>query len=147
MKRAVIVAMSLLFVFAGTACGNKKTDKIHLKADSQESREDSENREKITDEQALAAIRNYCFLANPELEKMVNSEDYTVYWNIESSDENQIVVLYRSYTAAFVRYYIDPVSGETYVTESAPGKTEEEERTDENFNLRDYLEIASRSPK
>lgn len=94
----------------------------------------------ITDDQALAAIQKYCYENNSELENIVNSGEYTVYWEIESSDASQIVVMYRSYTAAIIRYYIDPVSGETYVTEFVPGITEEEERTDESLNVRDYMD-------
>ena len=70
---------------------------------------------------------------------MTESDDYTIYWVIDSSDDNQVVVLYRSYTAAQVRYYIDRATGETYVTEFVPGITEEEERTDETFNINDYV--------
>ncbi|WP_026653263.1 hypothetical protein [Butyrivibrio proteoclasticus] len=94
----------------------------------------------ITDDEALLAIQKYCYENNSELENIVNSGEYTVYWEIESSDASQIVVMYRSYTAAIIRYYIDPVSGETYVTEFVPGITEEEERTDESLNVRDYMD-------
>ena len=101
---------------------------------------ESDSQERINDDQALAAIRNYCLISNPELEDMVNSEDYTTYWEIESSDDGQIVVLYRSYTGALVRYYIDAATGDTYVTEFVQGITDTEERTDETFNVKDYYE-------
>ncbi len=52
---------------------------------------------------------------------------------------DQIVVLFRSYTGALVRYYIDPASGETYVTEFVSGITPEEERTEETLNVKDYI--------
>ena len=94
--------------------------------------------ERIADEQALSAIRAYCYKKNPDLERMVNTEEYLIYWDISSSDENEIVVLFRSYTGAQVRYYIDRVTGDTYVTEFVPGITPEEERTDESFNVKDY---------
>ena len=57
----------------------------------------------------------------------------------ETKDGNEIVVLFRSYTGAQIRYYIDPVSGETTVTEFVPGVTDEEQRTDESLNAWDYL--------
>ncbi|MBR0352650.1 MAG: hypothetical protein IJH53_05540 [Oscillospiraceae bacterium] len=94
-----------------------------------------ENR--ISEEQALAAVRQYCFSNDPGLESLVNAGEYPVYWDV-SSDENVIVVLFRSYTGAQIRYYVDPVSGETYVTEFVPGITAEEERTAESLNVRDY---------
>ena len=48
-------------------------------------------------------------------------------------------MLYRSYTGAQIRYYVDPASGETYVTELVPGMIDEEQENGEKFNARDYL--------
>ena len=93
----------------------------------------------FADEQALAAVRNYCFAVNPDLKDIVKAEDYPAYWELASSDAQQIVVLFRSYTGAQVRYYVDRQTGETYVTEFVPGITDEEQRTDETFNVRNYL--------
>ena len=94
---------------------------------------------RISDEQALSAIRKYCFIQNPELEDMVDAGEYPVYWDVSSSTDSEIVVLFRSYTGALLRYYIDPVSGDTYVTEFVPGITPAEERTEESINVWDYL--------
>lgn len=99
----------------------------------------AEPAEKLSDEQALAAIRYYCFTMNPDLEGIVSAEEYPVYWEISSSAEDETVVLYRSYTGALVRYYVNRESGETYVTEFVPGITPEEQRADESFNAKDYL--------
>lgn len=93
----------------------------------------------ITEEDALYAIKAYCYINNPDLEEIVNEGTYTVYWEIESSDIDQIVVLFRSYTGAQIRYYIDRATGSAYVTEFVSGITEEEEKTDEFLNIKDYL--------
>ena len=93
----------------------------------------------LSDEQALSAIKRYCYISNPDLEDIVNVGEYPVYWEISSSDEHEIVVLFRSYTGAHIRYYIDRTSGEAYVTEFVPGVSSQEERTDEHFHVRDYL--------
>lgn len=93
---------------------------------------------KITEDQALMAIRKYCRTNNPDLEGMEDSEEYTLYWDVSTGEDGDIVVLYRSYTGAQIRYYIDPETGETYVTELVPGITDEEQRTDESFNIKDY---------
>ena len=93
----------------------------------------------ITDDQAIAAIRNYCHINNPDLADIEKAGEYPVYWDIASSNDKEIVVLFRSYTGAQVRYYINPASGDTYVTEFVPGITEDEERTDESFNVKDYI--------
>lgn len=94
----------------------------------------------ITEEQALVAIKNYCLEQNTDLENIVNSGNYTVYWNVESIDDADIVVLYRSYTGSQLRYYIDRFSGSTYSKEFVPGITEEEQWTNEYFNVKDYMD-------
>lgn len=94
----------------------------------------------LTDELALSAIQNYCLRENPDLESIVNAGEYQTYWEIESSDAQQIVVLFRSYTGALVRYYIERATGYTYVTEFVPGVTPEEQRTEESFNIWDQVD-------
>ncbi len=94
----------------------------------------------ITEDQALNAIRNYCFSEFPDLKDMYESGDYTIYWDVSTNENNEIVVLYRSYTAAEIRYYIDPRTGDAYTTELVPGIIDEEQRTDETLNIRDYIE-------
>ena len=93
---------------------------------------------RLTDEQALAAIRNYCWILNPDLEGIMKAGEYPVYWEISSSDEKEIVVLFRSYTGAVNRYHIDPVSGDAYVTELVQGTADQEQRTEESLNVWAY---------
>ena len=100
----------------------------------------SDATETITENQALSAIKKYCYANDPDLESKENSDEYTIEWGVTTNEEGQIVVLYRSYTAAEIRYYIEPASGDTYVTELVPGITDEEQRTDESLNVRDYME-------
>ena len=107
-------------------------------AQGQEQAPSEADTDTLTQEQALEAIKNYCFANNPELESMAESDEYTVYWDVTTNEKDEIVVLFRSYTGSETRYYVDPVSGETYVTERVPGIIEDEQRTDESFNVRDY---------
>ena len=93
----------------------------------------------ITKDQALEAIRQYCFDTNPGLKEMIASEDYTIYWDVTTDDSGEIVVLYRSYTGAEIRYYIDPESGDAHTTELVPGIIDEEQPSDETLNVRDYM--------
>jgi predicted small lipoprotein YifL len=95
--------------------------------------------EGLTDDQAIAAIAKYCAALNPDLEEIVNAGEYPAYWEIESSDAQQVVVLFRSYTGALVRYYIDRTTGDTRVTEFVPGITPEEMPSDESLNAWDYV--------
>ena len=99
---------------------------------------ESKGEKTISAEQAVSAVKKYCYCRNAELEAIVKAGEYTVGWELVSSDEHEIVVLYRSYTGAQIRYYIDPVSGETYVTESVPAVLPGERRTDEVLNIWDY---------
>lgn len=132
------LALVLPLITMVSGCGGSKTPAEPEKpASAAEAVVDSGADGTITDEQALSAIQDYCYASNPDLENIEG--EYPVNWEIESSDENAIVVLFRSYTGALVRYYIDPVSGETYVTEFVSGITPEEERTDETFNVKDYI--------
>ena len=112
MKRTLIAILALAMVTV-VGCGAKeepKNETVEM-ADVQvtPAPEVDENTDEqiITDEQALNAIKNYCFANNPDLKEMIGEDEYTLYWEIESSDDSEIVVLYRSYTGALVRYYID----------------------------------------
>ena len=100
---------------------------------------DSGVRPMLSDEVALSAVKQHCLDANPDLEDIVNAGEYPVTWEVTASDEKEIVVLYRSYTGAQLRYHVDRISGETYVTEFVPGITSEEQLTEESMNAWDYL--------
>ena len=124
----LVLALFMMTMLAG--CGGSK---------GASEANDPGNDETITDEQALEAIENYCYDKNPDLESIINETEYEVKWDVQSTDEQEIVILFRSYTGAEVRYYIDRATGDTYVTEFVSGITEEEERTDETFNVKDYF--------
>ena len=100
---------------------------------------DPQGERAMSEEQALAAVKRYCMSQNPDLEEIVKAGEHEVFWQISEHSEEQIVILFHSYTGADVRYYIDPVSGEAYVTEFVSGVTAEEQRTDETLNVWDYM--------
>ncbi|MBR4472937.1 MAG: hypothetical protein IKS55_04805 [Oscillospiraceae bacterium] len=93
----------------------------------------------FSDEQALSAVRTYCYSFNPDLESIVNAGVYPVSWEISVSGEKQVVILYRSYTGAEVRYYIDRDSGVVSETEYMPGLSPAEESTGVSFNIRNWI--------
>ena len=98
-----------------------------------------ESADTITEQQALDAIKQYNYLRDPKLKDMESSDEYTIFWDVSTNDNNEIVVLYRSYTAAEIRYYINPSTGDTYVTQFVKGVTDQEEKTDETFNIKEYM--------
>lgn len=151
MKRIIYSALvCVLSISVFTGCSKRNVDiKEDAFADNADQNisdqlvaeeETNEVEQAISEEQAITAIRKYCYICNPDLENIVNEGQYPVYWEVVSSDEKEIVILFRSYTGAQIRYYIDRNTGDTYVTEFIPGITDEEERTDEHFNVKDYLD-------
>jgi hypothetical protein len=121
-KKLILLACCLVFALAG--CGVEKENSSDAV---------------ITQEQALEAVKDHCIANNPSLEEMLGSEDYTTYFDVSTSEAGEIVVLFRSYTGAQIRYYVDPNSGDVYTTELVPGIIDEEQRTEETFNIKDYM--------
>ncbi|MBQ1576670.1 MAG: hypothetical protein IIZ83_06895, partial [Oscillospiraceae bacterium] len=52
---------------------------------------DGNGGETLSNEEALSAVRAYCLDADPELESIVEAEEYPVYWMVETSSEQQVV--------------------------------------------------------
>lgn len=134
---ALMLACSLALISLTGCISNKKPDSS---SEATASAAPAEVR-KMTDEQALTAITNYLYIKH-DLQNYKG--EAPCYWNIEkeTSTGETAVVYWRSYTAAFSYYYINRVSGETYVMVSEPG-SEEAKRTDETFNAWDYLNKTS----
>ena len=99
----------------------------------------------ITEDQAYNAVINYNKAIGSGIDEEINSDGYSEYWDVSTNEDGKIVVLYRSYTGAQTFYYVDPVSGETYITELVPGIIDEEQSTGETFNVRDYLTAQGQS--
>lgn len=156
-KRKTIVPVLLCVAALMTACGEEKAAETSslfetMDAETQSQKETSEqpaeptktetavaDTDVITEDQAYSAVINYNKAIGSGIDGEINSEGYSEYWDVSTNDEGKIVVLYRSYTGAQTYYYVDPASGETYVTELVPGIIDEEQETGEKFNARDYL--------
>lgn len=95
----------------------------------------------ITDDTALSAVQNLCLEENNGIVDVLAKGETPLYWVVESSDDKQVVVLYRSYTGSETRFYIDRVSGETYETDLVPGIIDEETENGVTFNVRDYIDL------
>ncbi|SEA61808.1 hypothetical protein SAMN05216349_11926 [Oribacterium sp. KHPX15] len=111
--------------------------KVQTKNVAQKTNTYSNTTRRLTDEQAEKAFLNYLYEYMPQL-KEEYYQDTTWYWDLVKSDENEILIKFRSYTAAQSYYYIDRYSGYTYVTrlDVVEGT---ETLTDRSFNLWDYL--------
>lgn len=138
-----IVLIGVLSISILTGCGYKRNetkDEISIIVEQIPDSTSDITSDSITDNQALESIQKYCYTNNPDLEKMVDEGQYQISWSVSLSNDDKIVILYRSYTGAEVRYYINRITGDTYVTEFVSGIMDEEQRTDETFNIRDYIE-------
>ena len=92
----------------------------------------------LTDEQALSAVRNWCIAADPELEAIEKAGEYPVYWEIAGSDDQEIVVLFRSYTGAQIRCHVERATGNASA-ELVPGSAPAEAQIGERFSAWAYV--------
>ena len=152
MKKRLTILFTGIMILCLVACGSKTEETSSLQVEeipaAQETVQTSETTEtaeaaettgKITEEQATQAIHDYCIESFPDLANMEGSDDYTLYWEASTNENGEIVVLYRAYTGALIRYYVNPETGDTYVTEQVPGIIDDEQRTEETLNVKDYI--------
>ena len=94
----------------------------------------------LSDEAILSGVKNYCYSENPDLKSIEEKGEYPVYWEIASSEDAEVVVLFRSYTGAQVRYYVERYTGLiSKITESQPSVSDEESVVAESISLWNYL--------
>ena len=139
MKKSFAVMLACVMALGLVACGTKTEETSSLQVEEIPAAEESVQVDKITEEQATQAIHDYCIESFPDLANMEGSDDYTLYWEASTNENGEIVVLYRAYTGALIRYYVNPETGDTYVTEQVPGIIDDEQRTEETLNVKDYI--------
>ena len=91
---------------------------------------------KITAEMAFEGVNNYCHSAYDWSVAKDNPDIMYVQMGEETDSAYQVV--FRSYTGAFVHFYVDKTSGTTRMVEEVPSLNVEEEAG--TINLFDYLE-------
>ncbi len=94
--------------------------------------EPSSSETQLTEEQAYEAIQNYCnetYGYTPDSSSM--------YIEIGDGTESEYQMRFRSYTGAFVYFYIDKVTGDARMVEKVPDLDVEEESG--TINVFDYL--------
>ena len=139
MKKKFAVMLACVMALGLVACGTKTEETSSLQVEEIPAAEESVQVDKITEEQATQAIHDYCIESFPDLANMEGSDDYTLYWEASTNENGEIVALYRAYTGALIRYYVNPETGDTYVTEQVPGIIDDEQRTEETLNVKDYI--------
>ena len=95
-----------------------------------------ESTDRITAEMAFEGVNNYC---HSTYDWSVAEENPSImYVTMGEETETEYQVIFRSYTGAFVYFYVDKASGTTRMVESVPSLDVEEETG--TINLSDYLE-------
>ncbi|MBR1401578.1 MAG: hypothetical protein IJ604_07025 [Prevotella sp.] len=91
---------------------------------------------KITAEMAYEGVDNYC---HKEYDWSVAEDNPDMmYIQMGEETETEYQVVFRSYTGAFVYFYVDKTSGTTTMVEKVPNLDVEEKSG--TINLFDYLE-------
>ena len=89
----------------------------------------------ITEEMAYEGVNNYCHSTYDWSIAKDNPEIMYVQMGEETDSAYQVV--FRSYTGAYVHFYVDKKSGKTKIVEKVPSLDVEEETG--NIDLFDYL--------
>ena len=122
------------FVFVALflcSCGNHKADVAQSSVAQTE-----DTLRTITKEMAFEGVNNYCHSAydwsvakdNPDI----------MYLTMGEETDSTYQVVFRSYTGAFVHFYVNKASGTTRMVEKAPSLNVEEDAG--TIDLFDYLE-------
>ena len=120
MKKSIVI--SFVF-FALLLCSCQKSKTV-------------ESTDRITAEMAFEGVNNYC---HSTYDWSVAEENPSImYVTMGEETETEYQVIFRSYTGAFVYFYVDKASGTTRMVESVPSLDVEEETG--TINLSDYLE-------
>ena len=90
----------------------------------------------ITEEMAYEGVNNYC---HKEYDWSVAKDNPDIMFvQIGEETDSAYQVVFRSYTGAFVHFYVNKTSGTTKIVEKVPNLNVEEEAG--TINLFDYLE-------
>ena len=90
----------------------------------------------ITKEMAFEGVNNYC---HKEYDRSVAKDNPDImYVQLGEETDSAYQVVFRSYTGAFVHFYVDKTSGTTRIVEKVPNLNAEEDAG--TINIFDYLE-------
>ena len=121
------------------SCYNSKTNQPQdsdLQTEMQDSLSANPSVSKITAEMAYEGVNNYC---HKEYDWSVAEDNPDMmYIQMDEETKTEYQVVFRSYTGAFVYFYVDKTTGTTKIVEKVPSLGVEEESG--TINLFDYIE-------
>ena len=123
-----------IFVFVALflcSCRNSKTD-VSQSSDVQT----EDTLRTITEDMAFEGVNNYC---HKEYDwSVANDNPDIMYVQMGEETDSAYQVVFRSYTGAFVHFYVNKKSGTTRMVEKVPNLNVEEDAG--TINLFDYIE-------
>ena len=117
-----LITICLLATMFLCSCGVKST---------------KESQSKITAEKAYEGVSNYCHSTYDW--SIAKDNPSIMYVQMGEETDSTYQVVFRSYTGAFVNFYVDKASGTTRMEEYVPTLDVKEDAG--TINLFDYLEI------
>ena len=126
--------IAFTFVFVALFLCSCRNNKVDVAQSSDVQTEDTLRT--ITEKMAYEGVNNYCHKEYDWSAAKDNPDIMYVQMGEETDSAYQVV--FRSYTGAFVNFYIDKTSGTTRMVEKVPSLNVEEEAG--TINLFDYLE-------
>lgn len=94
------------------------------------------NGSELTEDVVLKAITKYCYDANPNL---ATADKGSYYFSVFETTEDEIVIVFRSYTGALIYYHVAIATGDVYSMEYVPVIMDEPQPGEEKFNVNDYI--------
>ena len=100
------------------------------------SRDKNSSQSEITADMAFEGVNNYC---HKEYDWSIAKDNPDImYVQMGEETDSAYQVVFRSYTGAFVHFYVDKTSGTTRIVEKVPNLNAEEDAG--TINIFDYLE-------
>ena len=134
-----IIFPFVFVVLLSCSCHNSKTNQANdsdLQTEMQDSLSDNPSVSKITAEIAYEGVNNYC---HKEYDWSVAKDNPDmIYVKMGEETDTAYQVVFRSYTGAFVHFFVDKTSGITKMMEKVPNLDVEEDAG--TIDLFDYLE-------
>lgn len=124
---------------AESGYGESESDTVEIYDQVPESISDeTEPPKPLTDDEALTGFTNYLYFKIKNLQKILDEDKVPCTWGIASSDQKEIMIMFKSNTGALLRYHINRSTGKTYVTQYSV-RTNSYYRTKEKLNVREYI--------
>ena len=139
MKHIALSFILTAVLFCSCGSNGRSSESRQARLDGQVVTDEGEanaTKSKITAEMAYEGVNNYCHSAYDWSVAKENSSIMYVQMGEETDSAYQVV--FRSYTGAFVNFYVDKTSGTTRMVEKVPSLNIEEDAG--TIELFDYLE-------